>query len=164
MVGNLRKKEIQEILRNNYIGRLGFCLDDKPYIIPTTYYYDEMASGIISHSREGMKIEAMRKNLEICFEIEEVDNLSKWRSVLLWGRYEELTGSTARYALHNFVSHIRQLLSKEGRNTEHFINDMSYADSEEGAAVVYRIHILDQSGKYGSHDSHPNFSELSNSK
>lgn len=163
MVGNLEKKEIREILKNNYLGRLGFCLNGRPYIIPTTYYFDNSTSGIVSHSREGMKIEAMRKNPEICFEIEEVDHLSKWRSVLLWGKYEELTGSTARHALHSFVEHIRQLLNKEGVDTAHFINDLSYAESGDGAAVIYRIHILGQSGKYGSHDSHPNYTELSNS-
>ena len=163
MVGNLKKKEIREILKNNYVGRLGFCLKGRPYIIPTTYYFDESTSGIISHSREGMKIEEMRKDKEICFEIEEVDNLSRWRSVLLWGKYEELTGSTARFALHNFVHHVRELLHRQGIDAAQFIDDMSYADAEDGNAIIYRIHILKQSGKYGSKDSHANFTELSGS-
>lgn len=163
MVGNLKKKEIREILKNNYVGRLGFCLKGRPYIIPTTYYFDESTSGIISHSREGMKIDEMRKNKEICFEIEEVDSLSRWKSVLLWGKYEELTGSTARFALHNFVSHVRELLHKQGKDAAHFIDDMSYADAEDGKAIIYRIHILKQSGKYGSKNPHANFTELSDS-
>jgi len=38
-----------------------------------------------------MKIDMMRKNPEVCFQTDMIENLSDWESVIAWGRFEEIT-------------------------------------------------------------------------
>jgi len=33
----------------------------------------------------------MRKNPEVCFQLDVIENLASWRSVICWGTFEELT-------------------------------------------------------------------------
>ena len=34
----------------------------------------------------------MRENPWVCVEVDHMDNLANWRSVIAWGRFEELGG------------------------------------------------------------------------
>jgi nitroimidazol reductase NimA-like FMN-containing flavoprotein (pyridoxamine 5'-phosphate oxidase superfamily) len=69
------------------VGRLGCSTDGKMYIVPVTFVYD--GTYIYAHSKEGLKIKMMRNNPSVCFEVDIIDNLTNWRSVILWGEYEE---------------------------------------------------------------------------
>ena len=61
MLGNLTNEQIESVLRNAVIGRIGCCADKRVFVVPITYAY---AGGYIyGHSAEGMKILMMRKTL-----------------------------------------------------------------------------------------------------
>lgn len=88
MLGTLTRAQCDFILTRNNVGRIGCCAAGKPYIVPITYVYDD---GIIyGHSYEGLKIKMMRKNNNVCFEVDNIDDLANWRSVIAFGKYEEL--------------------------------------------------------------------------
>ena len=53
----------------------------------------------------------MRENPEVCFEVEQVDNLASWRSVIAWGTYEELHGSEAKKAMGLLVERVMPLMA-----------------------------------------------------
>jgi nitroimidazol reductase NimA-like FMN-containing flavoprotein (pyridoxamine 5'-phosphate oxidase superfamily) len=96
MIGTLSHESAKEILRSNIIGRIG-CNDGKrTYVVPIQYVFD--GKDIYAHSVEGMKIHMMRKNPEVCFEVDEIQNLNNWKSVIAWGRYQELKEEHDRYA------------------------------------------------------------------
>ncbi len=88
MLGTLNSEQIEQILRSEVIGRIGCHANGKTYVVPITYAYD--GERVICHTSQGMKIQMMRSNPEVCFEVEQVDNLANWRSVIAWGKYEEL--------------------------------------------------------------------------
>jgi nitroimidazol reductase NimA-like FMN-containing flavoprotein (pyridoxamine 5'-phosphate oxidase superfamily) len=88
MMGTLNSDQIDHVLQMQVYGRLACHANNRLYIVPISYGYD--GKYVYAHSREGLKIEMLRKNPEICFQADIVDNLSSWRSVILWGIYEEL--------------------------------------------------------------------------
>lgn len=62
--------EIEDLLREAPIGRLGTCCDGEPYIVPLNFVYKE--GKIIFHGAKlGKKIENIMKNPKVCFEVDE---------------------------------------------------------------------------------------------
>lgn len=94
MIGVLTTDEIDQVLRRHRVGRIACSQHDRPYIVPITYAYDGAA--VYSYSGLGRKIEVMREQPMVCFEVDEMDGPGAWRSVVAEGTYEELTGGTAR--------------------------------------------------------------------
>jgi len=88
MLGELTANQIEIVLHREVVGRIGCHPDDTTYVVPTTYAYD--GKFVYGHTREGMKIDMMRKNPKVCFEVDTMENMSNWRSVVAWGTYEEL--------------------------------------------------------------------------
>src|SRR5690349_16428412 len=88
MFGKLRSEEIEQLLKQQLIGRIACHADGVTYVVPISYAYD----GVYIYARtfEGMKVNMMRKNPDICFEVEDTKNLSNWQTVIAWGSFEEL--------------------------------------------------------------------------
>jgi nitroimidazol reductase NimA-like FMN-containing flavoprotein (pyridoxamine 5'-phosphate oxidase superfamily) len=89
MFGTLNNEEIEQVFYNNIIGRIGCHADGKTYVVPISYAYD--GDCIYAHTYEGMKISIMRKNPEVCFQADNMQNMANWQSVIAWGTFEELT-------------------------------------------------------------------------
>lgn len=101
------KNEIEDILSTAMVGRLGTCANGIPYITPVNFTYDSKASRIFLHcANEGRKLENIRVNQNVCFEVEEVTNVLvkqptcassvAYRSVILFGRIKILTDLNAK--------------------------------------------------------------------
>lgn len=88
MLGALTQEEIVELLRQSSIGRIGCTDGHRPYIVPVSYVY--MDGFVLCHSRDGMKVQMMRNNPSVCFEVDEIRAYDRWSSVIAWGQYEEL--------------------------------------------------------------------------
>lgn len=71
MIGTLTKDQIEVVLRSGLIGRIGCQSDSKVFVVPVTYVFDEKY--IYAHSREGQKIQIMRKNPDVCFEVDSIE-------------------------------------------------------------------------------------------
>ncbi len=70
------EKSIREIISNSLICRLGIFDDDYPYIVPMNYGYHNNA--LYFHcAGEGKKIELLRRNNKVCFEIEQSSEIIK---------------------------------------------------------------------------------------
>jgi nitroimidazol reductase NimA-like FMN-containing flavoprotein (pyridoxamine 5'-phosphate oxidase superfamily) len=88
MVGHLNEEQIIAVLKENALGRIG-CSDGKQsYIVPVNYYFD--GNAIVVHSEVGKKIKMMRQNPNVCFEVDEMTDFTNWRSVIIFGRYQEI--------------------------------------------------------------------------
>jgi hypothetical protein len=60
---------IEEVLRDEKIGRLSMCYKDKPYVIPINFAYDK--EKIYIHTpKEGKKIRYLKNNPNVCFEVD----------------------------------------------------------------------------------------------
>ena len=89
MLGILSELEIEEFLKSELVGRIGCHSDGVTYVVPVNYIYDGVH--IYAHSGQGMKINMMRKDPNICFEIDNIQSIIHWRSVIVWGKFEEIT-------------------------------------------------------------------------
>ena len=96
------KNEIEDILSKSMLGRLGTCANGIPYITPMNFTYDKESSKIYLHcANEGRKIENIRANQNVCFEVEEVTNVLvkqptcassvAYRTVILFGNIKILS-------------------------------------------------------------------------
>lgn len=146
--GNLTSREIDEVLESQYLGRIGMNEKGKNYVVPITYCYDKEVEGIIGVSGNGMKLRILRKNPQVCFEVEEIESLSKWRTVIGWGIFEELQGADARKAIHTFVSKVGEALKKRGEHPGQFLRDLSNSSTVASGRIVYRIVLAQKSGRF----------------
>src|SRR4051812_48063800 len=94
MFGKLNPEEIEELLKQQLIGRIGCHADGLTYVVPVSYAYD--GTYIYCHTFEGMKVDMMRKNSNVCFEVDNTKTLSNWKSVVTWGSFEELPAGVSR--------------------------------------------------------------------
>ena len=148
MIGKLSNEQIEDVLRGNVLGRIG-CNDGfKTYVVPINYVYD--GKHIIAHSIEGMKIHMMRLNSNVCFEVDEMKSYTNWKSVIVWGQYQELTNERDRYqALKLFVD--RMLHSKFSQTAVPpaiIAKKVHPPVPAHIKPVIYRIVISEKSGRF----------------
>ena len=93
MMGELNDQEIDTVLRDAVLGRIGCHDAGQTYIVPVSFAYD--GENVYGHSASGRKLQMMRENPSVCFEVEHVDDLGNWKTVIAWGTFEELTGTDA---------------------------------------------------------------------
>ncbi|TJZ60046.1 pyridoxamine 5'-phosphate oxidase family protein [Sphingobacterium olei] len=145
MLGELDKKEIVDLLQSQFIGRLGCHLNGKTYIVPINYLYQNNA--IYAHSGEGKKIEIMRENPLVCFQVDDIKSMFKWKSAILWGTFEELKGKERQQVMQSLILRIMPNTNEIGRDASHGISPDLHSD-----LVVYRINIEEGTGRYESHE------------
>lgn len=147
MLGTLSKTQIDQVLDSQVIGRIGCYADGKVLVVPITYAFD--GECIYAHSKEGMKIKMMRKNPKVCFEVDVMDNMANWRSVILWGEYEELKGRASQEkGMKILTDRLMPLIASETlRPDEHHSMRPQMVEKEQ-KAIVYRIKIKERTGRY----------------
>lgn len=145
MIGTLTTQEINEVLTRGIVGRIGCSDGKKLYVVPINYVFD--GKFIIAHSLEGMKINMMRKNPEVCFEVDEMKDLSNWRSVIVWGIYQELKEERERYAaMKLFVD--RMIHSRHAEAKVITSNETHTAKPEKLKPIIYRILLQEATGRF----------------
>lgn len=147
MLGELNEMEIKNVLSSQVLGRLA-CTDGKqPYIVPLTYTYD--GEYIYGQINEGMKLELLRKNPNVCFEVDMMTDMRNWRSVLVFGEFEELKSKKdsekARDILFNrvFALMTSSTVHSYGHEEKGKIDD-----SNRVKLIMYRIRINKLTGRF----------------
>jgi len=83
---------IEEILSKSLICRIGMICNGVPYIVPLNYGYTMNAIYIHSAS-EGKKIDILKANNKVCFEIEDTTEIIKKDLSCDWAtKYRSLIG------------------------------------------------------------------------
>jgi len=88
-IEEMSENQCRALLERSTIGRLGCSLEDQPYVLPV--YFACEAKHIYVLSTLGQKIKWMRANPKVCMEIDEIASQSQWESVVVNGRYRELS-------------------------------------------------------------------------
>jgi nitroimidazol reductase NimA-like FMN-containing flavoprotein (pyridoxamine 5'-phosphate oxidase superfamily) len=138
MIGLLSPEEIESMLRHHHAGRLGCSVGNRPYVVPTNYVYD--GTHIFSCATIGRKIEMMRQQPVVCFEVDEVSGPANWRSVIAEGVYEELVAEDERQA-------VLDLLNGWSPGIVPRTLDAS------GQLVVFRLRLTAKSGRFERRDA-----------
>ena len=148
MIGTLSLRSSKEVLRSNIVGRIGCNDGTRTYIVPVQYVFD--GKNLYAHSVEGMKIHIMRKHPEVCFEVDEIKNLNNWKSVIAWGRYDELKTEHERYAIIKlFVDHnIHIKISETAVTPINYIERYYPFHPTNIRPIIYRILIEEITGRF----------------
>jgi nitroimidazol reductase NimA-like FMN-containing flavoprotein (pyridoxamine 5'-phosphate oxidase superfamily) len=137
MMGELTTVEIERLLLESSVGRLGCHAEGRTYVVPIAYAYD--GESVLAHSADGLKVRTMRANPSVCFEVDDIRGVDDWRCVIAWGTYEELWG--------------RALEDAAGRLRERFAGLSSNASAHPGhhefdRTVVYRLRLTTKTGRF----------------
>lgn len=146
MLGHLNSKQIEHVLQSSIIGRIGCHADNMTYVVPVTYAYD--GTYIYGHTKEGLKINMMRKNPMVCFEVDIIENMSNWRSVIASGEFEELKIPEKRKeGMKILMDKVMPLMTGE-TTISHSMSDSHQKTIEAMKGVVYRIELTRKTGRY----------------
>jgi nitroimidazol reductase NimA-like FMN-containing flavoprotein (pyridoxamine 5'-phosphate oxidase superfamily) len=148
MLGELNTETMDELLETQLIGRIGCHAEGVTYIIPVNYVYHDPY--IYAHSTNGIKLHIMRKNPELCFEVDKIESLFNWQSVICWGTFEEITEvSESEQAMQKIIGSMSLYLSKsaESHPSHGFARD-EYEIGISLELVIYRIHIKRKTGRF----------------
>jgi uncharacterized protein len=130
------------------LGRLGCNEGTRNYVVPVNYVYD--GKYIIAHSVMGMKIEMMRKNPHVCFEVDEMKTFTNWKSVIAWGEYQELTDQRDRFlAIRLFVDRMMHIKISKTAVPPALAEETVYLQLAGNIKpIIYRIVIAEKTGRF----------------
>jgi nitroimidazol reductase NimA-like FMN-containing flavoprotein (pyridoxamine 5'-phosphate oxidase superfamily) len=137
--------ELEAILHRATVCRLGLAVGNEPYVVPVSFGYQDGCLYVHS-SPEGKKIEMLRQNPRVCFEVDVEEELVRkdtpcawsirYRSVIGWGRAAFLTAEEEkRRALDVIMAHYGGAVP--GNYTEKGLREVT----------VLRIEIAGMTGK-----------------
>lgn len=137
--------ELESILREALVCRMGLCDGEVPYVVPMNYGYRDGC--VFLHSAvEGRKIELLRKNPNVCLEFEKDVELvpaeeacsfsMKYRSVIASGKAVFLEGAEEK--AHGLNAIMAQYTGKE----------FDFPPQALERIVVIRIDLVECSGKH----------------
>lgn len=90
VIHHLEPDGIEALLASSIVGRIA-CNQpgDRPYLVPLAYAYD--GESIYAISGPGRKLDLMRADPRVSFEVDRVERSDRWQSVVAEGEFEEVT-------------------------------------------------------------------------
>ncbi|MCE9602627.1 MAG: pyridoxamine 5'-phosphate oxidase family protein [Gemmatimonadetes bacterium] len=138
---DLSAAECTAILARHHVGRLAFSRKDRVDIEPIHYVFDE--GWLYGRTQPGTKLEVITHNRWIAFEVDEIDALFDWRSVVVKGGFYLLRsdgGPHETEAYDKGVAILRRLVPET----------MTATDPLPERAIVFRINIDELFGREAS--------------
>ena len=138
-------KVIESILGAANICRIAMCDGNKPYIVPMNFGYKD--NTIFLHSaKEGKKVEILRKNNNVCFEVDMETELKtaelacrfgmKYRSAVCFGKAHFIEGMEEKKKALDII------MTKYSSKKKH-----DYAKEELVKVALIKIDIESMTGK-----------------
>lgn len=148
MLGTLDKTQMKNLLASQVVGRLA-CTDSmRPYIVPVTYTYD--GNYIYGQSNEGTKLDILRTNPNVCFEVDAMTDMRNWQSVVIHGKFEELQEADSESARGILLSRVYTMATSSTVHKFQHNSDSNDTidDSTRLKHVMYRIKIEEMTGRF----------------
>jgi len=142
VLGSLDREQIEHVLRESVIGRIGVHSEGRTYVVPVSYVYD--GDAVYVHSADGQKIRMMRADPLVCFEVERIDDMANWRTVIAWGRYEELKGDLSLAAMNLLVARLSPLTTSETTGPA----GRAAGKKSDGVEIAFRIRLSELTGRF----------------
>jgi len=141
-IHEMTEAECRCALKGTTVGRIACVRDNQPYVVPMHFAFD--GEHVYGFTTVGQKVEWMRSNPLVCFEMDELVSDDEWLSIVAFGRYEELPDSpefeSARLQAH-------ALLQKRAMWWEPAYISQQHRDQRHSLTpIFYRIHIEQMTG------------------
>ena len=124
-VKEMTSDEIDQFLTCARVGRVGIVLEEDPYVVPVGFAYAE--GKVFFHTCcKGLKMEGLRKNPNVCFEVDEsLSDTTMYKSVIIFGKSEMIQDEQRMIPyLQKLIDKYRvplgfdEYMRKPGRNRE----------------------------------------------
>ena len=141
------KETIQWVLKKAQVCRIALCDNNKPYIVPMNFGFDD--NYLYLHSApEGHKMNILSKNRNICFEVDIKNELVKSEIACDWGmKYYSVIG----YGKADFIDDIEEkkkvldiIIEKYNEND---LESIEYSKSSLNKVAIFRVAIEEITGK-----------------
>jgi hypothetical protein len=129
---DLAQDDCEALLARHHVGRLAYAFRDRVDIEPIGYVYDD--AGLILRTAPGSKFETLAHSPWVALEVDEVDGMFDWRSVVVHGTMYVLheTGSEADVrAYRAALDSLRRLLPETLRE----------GDPVPFRTIVMKLHV-----------------------
>ena len=138
------RAQIDAIIRDALVCRIALHDGDMPYIVPLSFGYD--GKNIYIHSAaEGRKIDILRQNPRLCFELEtHCAVLPAEKACSFTMRYQSVIG----YGTASFIENAREKIRAVQCIMNHYTDgDFIFTPHDIDRIAVLRIDIEEISGK-----------------
>lgn len=141
------KNAIERILNEAQVCRIALCNDNKPYIVPMNFGFKD--NYLYLHSAcEGRKIDMIKGNNNICFEVDIKNELVKSDEACNWGmKYYSVIGF-GNASLINDNNKKKEaldiIMQKYSENTQ---KTFEYSPSALDKTVIIKVKITKLTGK-----------------
>lgn len=135
---SLDRSEIDAILARNHVGRLAYMLGGRVDIEPIHYVFAE--GTLYGRTTPGTKLSALEHDYWVAVEVDEVDALFDWRSVVVHGGFHRIPPDqpgTQHVLWQRAVELLRGLVPET----------LTSADPTPQRTVLFRIPIQQAEGR-----------------
>ena len=101
-VEDMSPAEMHALLQRESFGHLGCARDDRPYVVPMHYAYD--GKELYFFTTQGMKTHYIDANPHVCLQVEEIQDRTHWRSVMVVGKASEITNNGEMQRAMKFIT------------------------------------------------------------
>ena len=131
--------ESMAVLARHHVGRLAFALHQHVDVEPISYVL--AGEWLYGRTSPGTKLSTIAHNPWIAFEVDEIDGLFEWRSVVVHGTAYFLTpGVRGDQSYDEAVEHLRTIDPRA----------LTHDDLAPHRTVLFRIHVNDVTGREAS--------------
>ncbi len=146
-IPSMDKEEYDELIKQNFIGRIAFKGEKYPYITPFMYIFDGEFLYFLS-TRYGKKIGEIKQNPNVAVEIEKyAENMSDYKFTTLQGRIVEVDDDSDKKKIKKmFIKMIkdRNLSNKALAAIGHSPDESIHIILEEDRTMVWKLVNLKQ--------------------
>lgn len=139
------QKEIEAIIQKATVCRVAFSESDVPYIVPVNFGYKD--DRLYFHSAsEGKKIEIIKQNNNVCFEMDVDQEFVRSRAPCDWEmKYRSVIG----FGKASFVDDLEEKRRALNIIVEHYSDapPFDYPENEVRNVAIIKIEIESMTGK-----------------
>jgi nitroimidazol reductase NimA-like FMN-containing flavoprotein (pyridoxamine 5'-phosphate oxidase superfamily) len=148
LIEAMTAQECWTMLGRNNLARLACARDNQPYVVPVRVDLD--GEFLYGYATLGRKIEWMRTNPLVCLEYEEVTSPRQWGSLVVFGRYEELSPTPDHQSARQVAE---RLFQKHPMWWEPAT--VPLGGDARRTPIVFRIHVDSVTGRRTTHEAAP---------
>jgi len=146
MIGTLNEQQIDSLLRSELVGRLGCHAQGTTYVVPIFYHYD--GESIYGYTKEGLKTKITKENPSVCFQVDRIENLANWQSVIIQGEFQVLKGSEVEQAQQFLTSRMLPFKTGESSLPKFGMEKLPSLTKPFTQFITYRIQIREKYGRF----------------
>jgi nitroimidazol reductase NimA-like FMN-containing flavoprotein (pyridoxamine 5'-phosphate oxidase superfamily) len=140
-------KTIESIIQKSLVCRLALSDDNQPYVVPLCFGYRKKT--VYFHSApEGMKVEILRKNPNVCIEFDTDNELVSAQKACKWGmKYRSVIG----FGRASFIENHEEKVDALDLIMKHYGGRFfPYTESALSSTLIIRVDIEQLTGKQAS--------------